>query len=125
MGIEKLDHVNLRTTRLQEMVTWYTDVLGLISGKRPDFGFPGAWLYAGDQAVVHLVAIEGPEGIGSEVALKMEHVAFTARDAKAFEARLKTGGVAFKKGGPPGTKIVAYNLWDPDGNHIHVDFEEG
>ena len=53
--IEQLDHVNLRTSRLEEMTRWYVDVMGLRSGFRPNFPFPGAWLYAGDRAIVHLV----------------------------------------------------------------------
>ncbi len=44
MQIHKLDHVNIRTSRLSEMVDWYRDILGLSSGKRPDFPFPGAWV---------------------------------------------------------------------------------
>ena len=32
-----LHHVNLKTTRLQEMIDWY----GLVLGLRPTFAFPG------------------------------------------------------------------------------------
>ena len=36
-----LHHVNLKTTRLQEMIDWY----GTVVGSRPNFQFPGgAWL---------------------------------------------------------------------------------
>lgn len=122
MQISKLDHVNLRTTRLDEMVAWYRDVLGLTAGARPDFDFPGAWLYAGSQAVIHLVAMDGSEASGSEVRLKLEHFAFTATGAGAFEALLDQRGERYRKASPPGGQTVAYNLWDPDGNHIHVDF---
>ncbi|MCJ7873093.1 VOC family protein [Phaeobacter sp. J2-8] len=53
------DHVNIRTTNLDTMIAWYGDILGLHPGKRPPFRFPGAWLYLGDRAVVHLVAVDG------------------------------------------------------------------
>ena len=56
MQISKLDHVNVRTANLAEMVDWYDRVLGLKSGKRPDFPFPGAWIYIGEQAFLHLVS---------------------------------------------------------------------
>jgi len=49
------DHVNIKTANLAEMVAWYEDVLGLRSGIRPEFPFPGAWMYLGDRAIVHLV----------------------------------------------------------------------
>ena len=77
--IQKLDHVNLRTTQLDNMIHWYGDVLGLRSGPRPGFGFPGAWLYAGEAAYVHLVGIPGQPASGSEVELKLEHFAFSAK----------------------------------------------
>lgn len=122
MKIDRLDHVNLRTTRLDEMVAWYTDILGLELGWRPDFGFAGAWLYAGDQAVVHLVEIDGAEATGSDTALKLEHFAFVASGAAAFEKRLQQRGETYRQAEIAETNMVAYNIWDPDGNHIHVDF---
>ena len=42
MQIGKLDHVNVRTNQLDAMIGWYTDVLGMRTGARPDFPFPGA-----------------------------------------------------------------------------------
>lgn len=124
MQITRLDHVNLRTTRLEAMIDWYVDVLGLINGARPDFGFPGAWLYAGDVAIVHLVGVSQDAGVGSETALKLEHFALRATDAVGFEARLRDRGVDFRKSGIDELGLVAFNIWDPDGNHIHVDFTD-
>lgn len=118
----RLDHVNLRTTDLQTMIDWYVDSLGLVNGPRPDFPFPGAWLYAGEIAVVHLVGIEGAAGVGSDSELKLEHFAFTAEDPTAFEARLKATDTAYKCVAIEATGMVAFNIHDPDGNHIHVDF---
>ena len=66
MPIHKLDHVNLRTHQLDTMIGWYQRVLGLRVGARPNFPFPGAWLYAGDTVVVHLIGVEGASGAGSE-----------------------------------------------------------
>lgn len=122
MQIERLDHVNLRTAQLAQMTAWYVDILGLRDGHRPDFGMPGVWLYAGDTVVVHLVGVEGDPGAGSETALKMEHFALTARGAETFEQRLTARGETFRKAAIADTGMVAFNIWDPDGNHIHVDF---
>ncbi|MEL6806451.1 MAG: VOC family protein [Pseudomonadota bacterium] len=124
MQITRLDHVNLRTTQLEAMIDWYVDVLGLINGARPDFGFPGAWLYAGDVAIVHLVGVAQDAGVGSETALKLEHFAMRATDAVGFEARLRDRGVDYRKSGIDELGLVAFNIWDPDGNHIHVDFTD-
>ena len=76
------DHVNVRTSRLDEMIAWYGDVLGMKTGPRPDFSFPGAWLYLGDNAVVHLVG-EKVERRAEDP--KLEHVAFRAKGLAAFQ----------------------------------------
>ena len=124
MPINRLDHVNLRTTQLDEMTAWYMDILGLENGPRPDFAMPGAWLYAGEAAIVHLVGIPDSPAVGSEADLKLEHFALTANDAAEFEARLKAKGIEYRKSGIDALGIVAFNVWDPDGNHIHVDFTD-
>lgn len=122
MQIRKLDHVNIWTTRLDHLITWYSEVLGLKSGFRPNFPFPGAWMYAGDQAVVHLVGQDEPANVGSEVKLKLEHFAFTATGLAEFEQRLRDHDIAYKRSEIEDTRMIAINVWDPDGNHIHVDF---
>ena len=122
MTISKLDHVNVKTTQLDEMISWYSSVLGMTSGKRPDFSFPGAWMYAGDHAMVHLVGISGEAGTGSEVPLKLEHFAFSANGCAEFEDRLKLQGVKYRKSELTEYQLIQINVWDPDGNHIHLDF---
>ena len=122
MQIGKLDHVNVRTGHLEAMVAWYTNTLGLRAGDRPNFPFPGAWMYAGEQAVVHLVGVDGDPGAGAEVPLKLEHFALSPTGRTDFEARLSEAGEKFEANELTDVGIVQYNVWDPDGNHIHIDF---
>ena len=124
MQIGKLDHVNLRTSQLQAMIDWYGRVLQMHPGPRPDFNFPGAWLYAGDGAAVHLVGRDGPPGVGAEAELKLEHFAFSASGRKEFEARLKELGEPYRELPVPSIGVLQFNVWDPDGNHIHIDFQD-
>ena len=119
MHIKRLDHVNLSTAQLDAMHRWYIDVLGFTDGPRPDFSFGGAWLYAGDHALVHLVEVEKTVDHDD---LKLEHFAFSATDMPGFLARLEAQGVSSRISPVPGTSITQVNVWDPDGNHIHVDF---
>lgn len=122
MQIAKLDHVNIITTQLDIMINWYADVLGLHKGYRPNFGFPGAWLYAGDTAIVHLVTADEP-AVGSELILKLEHFALSATGSKnEFEEKLKAMGIKFRSSTVDEVSLVQVNVHDPDGNHIHVDF---
>jgi catechol 2,3-dioxygenase-like lactoylglutathione lyase family enzyme len=118
--IGRLDHVNVRTANLDGLVRFYVDVLGLHAGERPPLGFPGAWMYAGEHPVIHLVGVEEqptPEG-----ALRLEHFAFSASGLGEFLARLGRLGIDFKQSRQVGTGNVVVNLRDPDGNRLHVDF---
>ncbi|MEM9371754.1 MAG: VOC family protein [Pseudomonadota bacterium] len=118
----KLDHVNIRTNRLDEMIRWYVDVMGLIEGWRPPFPFPGAWLYAGQDAIVHLIGVAAePESDLSD--LKLEHFAVKGDDLGATRARFLASGIRFEERAVPGTSLLQLNIWDPDGNHVHVDFD--
>ena len=118
--LERLDHVNVRTANLAGLARFYTDVLGMRQGERPALGFPGAWLYAGERAVIHLVGVtEQPQPEGE---LRLEHFAFSARGLGEFVARLEQLGIDFKQSRQIGTGNVVINLRDPDGNRLHVDF---
>ena len=124
MQLGRFDHVNVRTANVERMTEWYERMLGMKSGKRPPFPFPGAWLYVGDHPSVHLVGVaKQPEVTG----MQLEHFAFQASGLKEFVTRLKRDGERYDLGVVPDVGIVQINVWDPDGNHIHIDFspEEG
>ena len=121
-----LDHVNLRTAALERMVAYYEEIVGLRRGPRPPFDFPGAWLYAGGRAVVHLIGLrQPPPGPAGREALRLEHFALRAgegADLHAFLAHLQARGVEGQVATLPDGSAVQVNLWDPDGNHLHLDF---
>ena len=123
MPVIAFDHVNIRTAHLDAMVKWYGDILGLTTGPRPEFGFNGAWLYLGDHPVIHLVEVDTPPQAAGDVTL--EHAAFRATDMDGFLATLKAQNVAHKASRLDSIGITQINIWDPDGNHIHVDFNDG
>jgi len=119
MQVKKLDHVNIHTANVDRMVEWYDRVLGMRAGDRPPFSFPGAWLYCGGEPTVHLVGVdEQPQTAG----LQLEHFAFSATGLKDFMERLKREGVRYDARKVPRSDGVQINVWDPDGNHIHIDF---
>ncbi len=118
--IEAFDHVNVRTANLDAMIAWYGEVLGLKPGPRPDFPFAGAWLYLGDAPLVHLVGVAAAPAPGRD--LRLEHAAFRATGLRDFLALLDARGDRYEFGRSPGFAILQVNVWDPDGNHLHVDF---
>ena len=119
MEIKRLDHVNVRTSKLAEMIHWYETYLGLHNGWRPDFPFAGAWLYCGDHPVVHLVQVDTE---CASVEPKIEHFAFAASGYSAFIDRLTASGIAHRVARVPELPIVQVNVEDCDGNHLHIDF---
>lgn len=120
MPLKQFDHVNIITANLEAMVEWYDRVLGMSSGPRPAFSFPGAWLYIGDQAVVHLV---GSEQEPETKDPKIEHFAFSAEGLETFRLKLAEQGIEAREAEVPGFGILQLNIHDPDGNHIHIDFD--
>ena len=51
-----LDHWNVYCKDLKATVRFYERYVGLTNGDRPPFNFPGAWLYAGEKPILHLVS---------------------------------------------------------------------
>jgi catechol 2,3-dioxygenase-like lactoylglutathione lyase family enzyme len=120
MGLKRLDHINVCTQQLERMKTFYSEVLGLPPGPRPNFSFGGAWMYCGTQPAVHLV--ERAELAPMSGDLRLQHFAFAAEDLEGFLSRLKRLGVPHRVGIVEDFELCQINVHDPDGNHIHVDF---
>jgi catechol 2,3-dioxygenase-like lactoylglutathione lyase family enzyme len=135
MGLKlTLDHVNIRTANLAAMEKFYAEVLDLTPGARPDFGAPGAWLYAEEKhtgaladvrddyraAWVHFVEVPAAEV--DQGSLQIEHFAFAATGMEQFLARLNAAGCKYTLAELLDVGLVQVNFRDPDGNHIHVDF---
>lgn len=119
MNITMLEHMNLKTTRLQEMISWYADVLGLTEGYRPPFGVKGAWLYRDTWPMVHLLEVE--QGCDHKNP-QMEHMAFRAEGLESFLALLEKRSIPFQSFRVPDLRILQVYVSDPDGNHMHIDF---
>jgi catechol 2,3-dioxygenase-like lactoylglutathione lyase family enzyme len=99
MAITGLDHVNIRTTDLARTQAFFTEVLGLSVGWRPDFSFGGAWLYIGDKDIVHLVEVSRACAVSRGSAL--DHFAFAIDDLEDAARRLDAAGMAYERAEAP------------------------
>src|SRR3954467_11196334 len=91
MPITDINHYLIVSKNLERSKKFYEEVLGLkVASERPDFGFPGYWLKAGDAICVHL-ASQAPNKIRDRFLLKkhpkgttgsgsVDHIAFLAKD---------------------------------------------
>ncbi len=125
MHLQGLDHVNVRcdAAQLPAMVAFWSDVLGLRNGARPAFDFPGAWLYLGEQPVVHLSGRNPVAKGAGERASPVDHVAFNARDIVATRDRLRRANVAWQEQTVPGGQRAQIFLTDPAGTRVELLFD--
>jgi catechol 2,3-dioxygenase-like lactoylglutathione lyase family enzyme len=115
-----LDHVNVRCSDLSATKAFFETVVGLKEGARPDFPFPGHWLYSGDQAVVHLVEqkLSGePGGKGT-----VDHFAFRGGDYAAQKATIETAGLRFRENDVPGLDLRQIFVTGPDDVVVELQF---
>ena len=122
MAIRGIDHINIGTHRLEETRAFFRDVLGLTEGWRPDFPFGGAWLYAGDGAVVHLVDLAEAKRPSIEAAL--DHFAFRIDDYDEARRRLDAAHVPYRAITVPNAPIQQIFLRDPNGVNIELNYRE-
>jgi catechol 2,3-dioxygenase-like lactoylglutathione lyase family enzyme len=120
MAIRGVDHINIGTDHLDETVAFFREAIGLEPGWRPDFPFGGAWLYAGDTAVVHLVALAESKLPSSQAAL--DHFALRIDDYDAAIARLDAAKVRYRTVDIGGTAIRQINVRDPNGVNIELNY---
>lgn len=141
MSIERLEHYSVRTADVAAVIDFYGAVLGLVPGPRPDFPFPGAWLYRADAAqrttgysVVHVIGtgIEQAGGLDDFLGAKhgrahegtglLDHIAFRASGIAAMYALLKDRGLAFRERRVPGLDLHLLFLEDPSGVTIELNY---
>ena len=118
-----LDHFNIRTRKLDATVRFYQDILGLESGDRPNFSFPGAWMYSEGRPVVHLVDISPTSEPQKPDSGVVHHVAFASRDFNGMKQRLQSKGMAFDTRQVPGGELWQIFVRDPNGVMIELNYE--
>ncbi|MEJ7928694.1 hypothetical protein WG922_01795 [Ramlibacter sp. AN1015] len=117
-------HVNIRcsTDDLADIERFYAEVLGLRVGFRPAFDFPGAWLYDGDDPIVHVQA-RYPRGsfVKNDHNASVDHIAWRASGAAAFRQRMTALGIEFQEQNIPGAGYQVF-LHDPVGTKLEFNF---
>ncbi|MDB5827158.1 MAG: glyoxalase/bleomycin resistance protein/dioxygenase [Variovorax sp.] len=141
-GVRGVAHVTLLCSlaQLPSVQEFYEQVLGLRSGPRPSFAFPGAWLYAGKEPIIHLAAVLDAGTVAAASASSatsrsalpggafstgsIDHVALRASGTVA-ESREKLAGhgIPFTEAPVPDFPLYQLFLSDPLGVKIELNFE--
>ena len=133
MPINKLDHFSIRTTDLDTTRQFYVDVMGFEVGPRPDFPFPGVWLYQDGSALVHVIGIDPNDSSGLQDYLgdrqrdaqgsgMVDHVAFSCTDIEGVRARIAKAGLELRERKVPSMDLRQIFLQDPSGITLELNF---
>ena len=134
-----LNHFSIRSLEIEKTTEFYKEVLGLTVGPRPEFPFPGVWMYNGDEnncanAVLHLIAIDknNPNGLKQYLGERdpktlygsgaVDHIAFFAKGLETKIAHLNQLGISFRERTVPILELHQIFLDDPNGIVIELNY---
>jgi catechol 2,3-dioxygenase-like lactoylglutathione lyase family enzyme len=119
MPATAMNHFTILTADVPATIEFYADLLGLTPGPRPPFDFPGAWLYAGGQPILHVIGGRPSAELKAGV---IDHMAFTANGLAGTLARLRTRGIVHDCRRLPGSGTWQVFFHDPNGARVELDF---
>ena len=114
-----MNHVSLLVRDTARALDFYHGLLGLpVDASRPDLGFPGAFLDAGN-AQIHLLELASPAAQDANLKHggRDRHVALEVVDLEAVIAELERTGVAYTLS-RSGRRALFCR--DPDGNAVEL-----
>lgn len=115
------DHFTIVTDRLSETKEFYEEVLGFLPGPRPDFKFPGLWLYANEAACLHVVEVEQMPAARKGV---LDHMAFRGEGVNVLIDKLKSLNLDYRIMRTPDPWVQWQVFFqDPNGADVEVDFD--
>lgn len=121
-GIGTLDHVAIRTSKMEETIRFYETVLGLQNGPRPNFSFPGAWFFTDGHPALHIfdASVKNvPQALGRGV---LHHIAFSSRGFDAMKHQLTRNGARFDAREVTADGIKRIFVRDPNGIPIEFNY---
>ena len=114
MHFKGIHHVSINVTDVEEAYKFYVDKLGLETLHRPDLGFPGYWLKAGEQEI-HLI------GIDSGRPVREQHFALYVDDVDETIETLKILDITVSKPNVTPGICRAVFIHDPSDNMIEFN----
>jgi catechol-2,3-dioxygenase len=121
-----LAHVNIRTSRLEESVSFYRDALGLVAGPaatRPDS--PNhVWMSdAYGSPCVHLQRTDSQIAINDAEQCGVHHVALACSSPDLWRDKLRARNIDFSEKKFEAADLLQFNLRDPNGVRLELLFE--
>ena len=136
MALESMDHLSIRTTKMEETREFYETAMGMTNGDRPPLPFPGYWMYLDGKAVIHIVGIDENDPSGlidylGDVDLNdldgggaVDHLAFRASDPQGLITHLNTMGIPYRQRKVPKMNLFQLFLEDPNNITLELNYFE-
>jgi catechol 2,3-dioxygenase-like lactoylglutathione lyase family enzyme len=115
-----MNHFTILTDDVEGTASFYGELLGLRAGPRPDFEFPGAWLYADKDPILHVIGGRPRSDLKAGV---IDHMAFTGRGLAATLSLLKSRGIEHTCRRQVGSGVWQVFFHDPNGAKVELDFD--
>lgn len=115
-----MNHFTVLSDQLEQTVDFYKDILKLDEGYRPPLGFPGAWMYTGGAAVLHIIA---GRALPEDRAGVLDHMAFSATGLIAVVEKLKSRGIKYTLRRQNESNTWQLFCFDPCGAKVELDFD--
>ena len=120
MAVTGLDHYALLTSDIEKTTRFYTEVVGLEVGFRPELTFPGVWLYAGGQPIVHIIS---GKPIATRETGAVDHLALKATgNVDAAVEKIRAHGVLYTTRVLVRSGVTQVFFRDPDGVGVELNF---
>jgi catechol 2,3-dioxygenase-like lactoylglutathione lyase family enzyme len=118
-AVQGMEHFTILAEDLDATREFYGAILGLEAGYRPPFDFPGAWLYVGDRAILHVIS---GRPLPENRAGVLDHMAFAARGLADVLAKLDGRGIEYDLRRQVETRGWQLFFHDPNGAKVELDF---
>ena len=119
MPATAMNHFTILTDDVPKTVHFYRDLLGLTEGPRPPLDFPGAWLYANGEPILHVIGGRSADELRAGV---IDHMAFSAHDLSDTLALLASRNVPHTCRRLPDAGTRQEFFFDPNGAPGELDF---
>ena len=127
MPLGHLNHIQIRTAKLDATRDFFVDILGLNDGFRPNFPERGHWLYCHDSDVpfVHLTEDPSdgePRTSRGATGSGLDHMAMCGTDVEEMIDRLEKNGVEYEKVVARGGAMIQLYVHEPNGLKIELGY---
>lgn len=122
MAIQGMNHFTILTDDVAVTRDFYCELLDLKVGWRPNFNFPGLWLYDDKTAILHVIGGKSRADMRPGV---IDHMAFSASDLGGTAARLTQRGIKYDLRRLANSADGQWQLFcfDPNNARVELDFD--